>query len=217
MGRYYFVNYLFIYLIVDAPVFDSESQLISSLHAGSHSAFTAVYEQLYKRLYFFALRFVSEKDAEDVTAESFITLWNKKSLLHTLDAISAYMHVLVRNRCYNLVRDQHLRHDKRAELLNLLENQGPEDHMLEQVRIELIELIYRQLDQLPSRMRDIFLLSYRHGLKPAQIAERLDISVRTVSNQKLNAVKLLKAALSRENQLGILMLLLQFEAGAKIS
>ncbi len=45
-------------------------------------------------------------------------------------------------------------------------------------------------------MREIFLLSYSEGLKPAEIAARLGISVKTVKNQRVNAVNILRSALA---------------------
>lgn len=67
--------------------------------------------------------------------------------------------------------------DKQFELLHLLEQQDTDVFYLEQVRIDLMRKIFAEVDKLPPRMREIFLLSYQEGLKPAQIAERLQLTV----------------------------------------
>ncbi len=51
------------------------------------------------------------------------------------------------------------------------------------------------MDKLPEKMKEVFNLSYKEGLKPARIAELIQINVQTVKNQRVNAIKLLKNAL----------------------
>ncbi len=58
--------------------------------------------------------------------------------------------------------------------------------------MQLMDKVYEEVAKMPGKMREIFYLSYKEGLKPPQVAERLQISVQTVKNQKVNAIKLLK-------------------------
>lgn len=175
---------------------------------GDEKAFATIYDHFYQRVYFFALRFVQEPDARDVTSEAFIKLWNKREELSTLEAISGFLFVLVRNRCFDLLRHEEVKNQKRPELIRLLESSQENDLFLEQVRSELIRLIYQEVDKLPGRMKEVFLLSFAEGLKPAEIATRLRISAQTVSNQKLSAIRLLKAALGDRATLLLLLILL---------
>ena len=59
-------------------------------------------------------------------------------------------------------------------------------------------------------MREVFLLSYRDGLRPAQIAEQLNVHVQTVKNQRLSAIRFLQSALGRHSlAIGLLVLSLR--------
>lgn len=59
-------------------------------------------------------------------------------------------------------------------------------------------------------MKDIFLLSYRDGLKPAEIAALLRIKPQTVINQRVTAVRLLQSALGKDFMLSTLLVLLKY-------
>jgi RNA polymerase sigma-70 factor (ECF subfamily) len=60
---------------------------------------------------------------------------------------------------------------------------------------EIEEIYYSSLESLPESCREIFLLSRKEGLSNKEIAEKLDISVRTVENQIYRALKVLKTNL----------------------
>ena len=46
-----------------------------------------------------------------------------------------------------------------------------------------MELLMKKVEELPERGQEIFRLSYLNGMKAAEIADRLGLSVRTVENQ----------------------------------
>ncbi|MGN6418661.1 MAG: RNA polymerase sigma-70 factor [Pseudobacter sp.] len=179
-------------------------------NSGDQAAFTSVYHLLYERLYWYGRRYIeSEADVEDVLADAYAKLWGRRTEFHSLDSVTAFLHVIVRNQCLNFLRDQQLRTRKQEELIHLLESEAPAaDFSLEQVQLALMKRISEQVDQLPAKMRAIFLMSYQDGLKPAQIAEKLSLNVQTVKNQKANAIRILKLALSNEPHLLLLLLLI---------
>ncbi|MBO9571905.1 MAG: RNA polymerase sigma-70 factor [Chitinophagaceae bacterium] len=189
----------------------NHTDLIGQFRAGNDQAFTSLYKEFYERIYYYAQRFVSAEDAEDVTAESFIKLWNKKESFDSLEAISAFLFVAAKNKCVDILRHQHVKQQRESEIFDILDATNQDDIFIEQVRIELVKLIYHEVDKLPEKMKEVFLLSYLEGLKPAQIAEKLNISVKTVSNQKLTAIKILKASLNKQPFYTSLLLLLQLE------
>ena len=65
----------------------------------------------------------------------------------------------------------------------------------EKITAELHNLIYAAIDKLPGKCREIFKLCYISGLTNEETARRLKISVKTVSNQKLLALRKLRLAL----------------------
>lgn len=191
----------------------NEEELFVRMAEGDEQAFAGIFRHYHQRVYHYALRFVPDQDAKDVAAESFIQLWNKRSELKSASGIAGFLFVAARNRCYNILRQQMAHDRKHAELLQQLEASEEPDLFIEQVRAELIDHIREEVERLPARMKEIFLLSFEQGLKPAEIAAQLKISVQTVSNQKLTAVRLLKAALGSQ---GVLLLLLILNQSEKI-
>jgi RNA polymerase sigma-70 factor (ECF subfamily) len=176
-----------------------EAALMQQFREGSDEAFTTVYRHLYRRVYWFARKFIEEKeDARDLTAETFVQLWQQNHTFQT-----------VRNKCYNLLKHRKMKAGRRDELLRLLTERGQGDFFEEQVQIQLVRSIYAEVDKLPARMQEIFLLSYRDGLKPAEIAQKLQIKPQTVTNQRVTAIRLLQLALSKDLMIASLLVLLE--------
>jgi RNA polymerase sigma-70 factor (ECF subfamily) len=187
----------------------NEVVLMQQFREGSEEAFTIIYKRLYQRVYLFARKYIDAvEEAQDITAETFLQLLQGKREFSGVDGISAFLYVTVRNKCFNLLKHRQMKSSHHAVILRSLEEQDPADFLEDQVRIELLEKIYAEVDKLPERMKEVFLLSYLEGLKPAEIAERLQIKPQTVTNQRVTALKLLQQMLTGE-QLLLLVLLLQ--------
>lgn len=189
----------------------SEQELVQRFQAGEEDAFAIIYDAYHKKVLFFARRFVSDLNATDITADCFVGLWQRRENFPSLPAISSYLFITVRNRCYNLIAHEQVKEKHKGELINLMETETIPDSDLEDIRIQLIGLIRAELSRLPKKMRAVFILSFQEGLKPAEIAEQLNINVKTVSNQKATAIRLLRQALADHPLEFVLLLLLQLE------
>lgn len=196
--------------MTDKEIRYDDTALLEGLHRGSEEAFETLWRRFYRRVLYFSRRYVQETDAQDITTDVFVQLWNKREDFDTVDKVSNFLFVAARNRCYNAIRDREIHEKHEAELARLMESDTG-DLSLEQVRVELIKLISEQVRQLPEKTRQVFLLSFEEGLKPSQIAERLGLSVKTVKNQKLSAIKLLKTALYGHPLESILLILVEIE------
>ncbi|MBX3238632.1 MAG: RNA polymerase sigma-70 factor [Chitinophagaceae bacterium] len=173
----------------------SDDALLTLFANGDQEAFTLLYERFYRQVLNFTRRYTTETDAQDITADAFVQLWRKREQFSAIKAIPAFLFIAARNRCYDLIRRKQVRSRYEHELLAMTDDHCDNDFFLEQIRLELVKLLRNEIDKLPEKMREVLLLSFRDGLKPAQIAEKLNISVKTVSNQKLSAIKILKSAL----------------------
>lgn len=190
----------------------NENELLIAFRAGSEQAFSDVYKLLYQRVYCFAKKYLEETtDAQDATAETFVQLIQHRETFHTLDGIAAFLYVAVRNKCFNLLKHKRVKAAHRAALSHLLQDQDSPPFFVEQVQLELIRKIYIEVEKLPSRMKEVFLLSYQEGLKPSQIAKRMNLKVQTVTNQRVNAIKLLKLALQKDSLLLALLMASELE------
>lgn len=178
---------------------------------GDQNAFAELYHQLYRPVLYFARRYTNETDAQDITADAFVQVWNKRSQFNHVKAISTFLFITVRNKCYDLIRHQKVVSRHENELRMMMDDHYYNDFFLIEVRLEIAKQLHKEIDKLPEKMREVLLLSFRDGLKPAQIADKLNVSVKTVSNQKLSALKVLKSALNKYPlELMLLMLAYMF-------
>lgn len=150
--------------------------------------FEAEFRRLYVPLGMYALRLVDNADtAEDMVQDSFLKVWQCVERGDRIDSFPSFMYRTVRNICLN-----HLRGSK--EMLG--------DEFIPDVSDEDIDTsfrdarIWRAVDALPDRCREVFLMSKRDGLSNEEIAEELDISIKTVKNQMTKAFSRLREALS---------------------
>lgn len=178
------------------PSYHENSDLLLRFSQGQETAFAAVYDHFYDRVYGFAKRWIKEQsDVEDITADSFLKLWNKRDSFESMDNIGAFLYITVRNGCFNFLKHAQIKIDKQDDIRRQLEESNEMDFANMEVRAEFLKLVYAEVEKMPSKMKSIFLLSYRDGLKPAEIAEKLELHVQTVKNQKANSIKLLRLAL----------------------
>jgi RNA polymerase sigma-70 factor (ECF subfamily) len=177
-----------------------ENKLLQQFAAGEPGAFATIYKQFYQRIYYFAKTFLPDKqDAEDITADTFVKLWNHRSNFDNINSIGSFLHVTARNSCYDFLRHLKVKTDKQADLLRQIElHDQPE---LQYTKDELLILVQKEVKNLSDKLRQIYYLSYNEGLSPAQIAESLKLSVQTVSNQKTSLLKILKRALAHATSL----------------
>lgn len=151
--------------------------------------FESYYRKLYMPLGMYALRMSGDVDeSEDIVQECFATVWQRMEAGCDIGNFKSYMYRAVRNGVLMRARG-------RVEIV-ALDNIGevaPED-------IDTSErdaALWRAVDALPERCREIFLMSKRDGLSNAAIASELDLSVKTVENQMTKALRALRAALDR--------------------
>jgi RNA polymerase sigma-70 factor (ECF subfamily) len=185
-----------------------ESEILHQLALGDSNAFTIVYRQYYQRIFYYARTFLPDKeDAEDITADTFVKLWNRRAYFQSMPAINSFLHITARNSCLDFLRHNKVKAEKQEELIRQIELLD-RSH-LQQTRDELLKLVQKEVSKMSARMKQIYHLSYNEGLSPAEIAEQLNISVQTVSNQKTTVIKNLKKVLGHRISIPLMFLLLE--------
>lgn len=165
--------------------------------------FSKVYSIYFPKLVRFAREFVlSTEDAENIIQDIFIYLWEHQDILATISNQNAFLFVLVKNRCIDFIRQKKLIERKREEFEVVLEKelqlkmyalQQFDENALSTSDIEII--LNNAINSLPEKCREIFILSRMEGLKYKEIADRLEISTKTVENQIITALKKLRVEL----------------------
>ncbi|WP_349318654.1 RNA polymerase sigma-70 factor [Chitinophaga sp. MM2321] len=160
------------------------------------TAFQQLYESFFYQLYQFAYSYVQSKEiAEEVVHDVFLRLWQQRETLETIENISVYLYVSVRNAACNSLRK------KKTGLLIPID-ELPQQQLQLSINPESV-LINRELQarireavaQLPTRCKLVFKLIKEDGLSYKEVAAILDISVKTVDTQLYLALKKLSFAL----------------------
>lgn len=159
--------------------------------------FRRLFDDNYRRLIFHALRFVdTEDEAEDVVADVFYELWKKIDEIDLDGGIVAYLYRAVSTRALNVLRHKGVA-AVRIELLEQINERRIEfmsdtDLQRSMESREIGEQIHAAIDELPERCRQVFILSYVNGLKNKEIADAMNVSVRTVEAQIYKALHFLR-------------------------
>jgi RNA polymerase sigma-70 factor (ECF subfamily) len=150
-------------------------------------------------LFRFAEKFVSSFFAEDIVHDVFLKLWDKQLFILPDNEIKNILYAAVRNACIDHLRHINLEQklsDQRASQLKLDELDFFETSESLFMRKDMMEYIMKIINDLPDKKREIFRMSYIEGLKAAEIAEQLNLSIRTVENQLYRTLLILRKKLS---------------------
>lgn len=155
-----------------------------------------VFEEYYNPLCNFAFKIVKRKDlAEDVVQEVFVQIWHKRSTIQLSSHIKNYLFQSTRNKAIELLRRNKLESDYIQNDMHSKED----SYEIEQDAntFMLKEQLKRSIRQLPPKCQEIFVMSKVNGLTYTEIAEELNLSVKTVENQMGRALKLLREMLKK--------------------
>jgi len=169
-----------------------DQELYSLLKSDDHAAFTALYNRYKGMLYLHAYRMLQdEEEAKDVIQEVFSLIWSKRAVLDITTEFESYLFVTVKNRILNFIAHQKVI-EKYSKYLNDFVDYGVQGYDEQLMHKDLLAMIQAEVQQLPEKMKVIFELSRYEGLSYKQIAEKLNISDKTVKKQLNNASKILK-------------------------
>lgn len=170
----------------------NEAGLIALLGKQDEKAFEDVFKTHYKSLHAYAFTLLKdEMAAEEMVQNVFYKLWERSDSIHISGSIAAYLYRAVHNESLN-----HLKHLKvRSQHQLHVSYRAGQDNDSASKRLhakELDERLRKALNELPEQCRTIFQLSRFEELRYKEIADRLDISVKTVENQMGKALKILR-------------------------
>lgn len=186
----------------------AEVLLINGLKNSNSDIYDYLFHYYYSSLVVFGERMIHDRDvAEDLVQDFFYRLWMNREQLSIQQSIKSYCFQSIKNRCLDYLKHQKVILKAEKEILfTHSESDGFPDFMAEN---ELNELIQQALDRLPEKCREIFVMNRFDGLKPSEIAEKEQISVRTVEGHIGKALKLLREDLKGYLPAALLVLLLK--------
>lgn len=160
------------------------------------------FKELYKSnapmLIFYAGKYVNAITAEDLVQDVFLKVWQKRTFLFLKEGIKTYLYRSVQHACLDYLKHQEVKGDyinavtTKLRIEEIYYNDDPQSLFAEDERLELI---YKEVDKLPEKCREIFTMSYLEERKTSEIAVLLNISTRTVEAQLYKALKILRGIL----------------------
>lgn len=159
-------------------------------------AFKQFYYLLFLKLYQFSYSYVRSKEpAEEIVNDVFLSIWEKRNVLNTINNIEVYLFVSVKNASLNFLRKKNLPVPVDAEELHVDHiklTANPETSLMNR---ELSAQLQKAIDQLPPRCKLIFKMVKEDGLSYKEVASILEVSVKTVDSQLCLALKKLAGIL----------------------
>ncbi|NMC39770.1 MAG: RNA polymerase sigma-70 factor [Bacteroidales bacterium] len=171
--------------------------LAARIRQSDKEAFRILYNRYSDRLYRFSLKHTGNADeARDVVQTVFINVWEHRTSLNPEGQVKSYIYRITVNILINYFK-------KRSQHFRVIESLKKNDQSLSDMTYE--QIFFKDLETtitaivktLPQERQRIFNMSHNDGLSHQEIAEKLDISVRTVENQIYRAVKEIRLILKQ--------------------
>lgn len=158
--------------------------------------FKKFFVENYPKVKAFAWRILkSEDDAEDIAQDIFVKLWDKPELWLERDKWDSYLFSMLKNYIYNFLAHKSVEAhylEGAAEKIRFSVLEGEEEITDELYAKEISLLLKMAVEQMPEQRRRIFVLSRYKGLGNQEIADKLQLSVRTVERHLYLALQDLK-------------------------
>ncbi|MBA2500520.1 MAG: RNA polymerase sigma-70 factor [Chitinophagaceae bacterium] len=170
--------------------------------AGDQKAFARLYSMYRNKLCRFAYTLIHSKEiAEEIIEDIFVTVWNNRETLTSIENLPVYLYVSVKNRSLNELSR------KAKELITAPydfldfeiddEAANPQDMMITN---EMLQFMQKAVNTLPPRCKMIFKLVREDGLKYKEVSQILNISINTIDVQMAIAVKRICQSLQVEKK-----------------
>jgi RNA polymerase sigma-70 factor (ECF subfamily) len=175
----------------------SYTGLMDLLAAGDGQVFEKVFKVHFKSLHAYACTLLnSEAVAEEMVQQVFYKLWERKEQVVVHTSIKAYLYRAVHNESMNHLKHRKVKSTHQTYAMQQQSHQQERNAAEQLAGKELETRIREALNELPEQCRTIFQLSRFEELKYREIADQLNLSVKTVENQMGKALKLMRLKLA---------------------
>lgn len=186
--------------------FDDRTFLMDQLKKGKERAYVYLLDKYHRRLYAYALTLIRDRTlANDIVQNVFLRTWQFRKKLDSNYSLQSFLFTSVYNEFVNTYQKNQatllLEKEYFRSLATVVEN--VDDNETDR----MISLVRAEVRNLPPKCRRIFTLSKSEGLTNPEIAEHLDVSIKTVEAQISKAFKVLRNKLGKKFE-GILFLLM---------
>lgn len=192
-------------------IINNDRELIDLLHQGNEEALSLIYKKYWQMMYLAAYNLVQDKEVcEDIVQDIFVKLWSKRDNLIINTSLKSYLYTSTIYKVYDSFRK-----NKKLIKVELLDDFSekiqtftPETKLLHD---ELIQHVDSIIEQLPEKCKVVFKLSREQELSNKEIANKLQISQRTVEGHITKALSILRGSIGIPLSLEFILFLIKMK------
>jgi RNA polymerase sigma-70 factor (ECF subfamily) len=177
--------------------YQNNDLLIEALRNGDESAYTYLIDTYHHKLCVYANSLVKNiYSAEDIVQNVFIKVWEQRTRLKTDHSLKSFLYKLAYNEFIDLYRKNQslfsLEKSYHEALNGIVQEEDSESFQ------RILNAVNKEIQNLPPKCKEVFILSKKEGLTNIEIAEHLDVSIKTVEAQITKAFSLLRSSLDEK-------------------
>jgi len=188
------------------------SQFIDALRSGDSKAYTMLVDIYHHKLCIYAYNLINDKQAaEDIVQNVFIRTWKNRNRLKCDFEIRSFLFKSVYNEFIDEYRKQKLVVPLEKKYIDALTTivENEDEYALERK----IKLVKREIQNLPPKCREIFILSKQDGLTNIEIAEYKQVSIKSVEASITKAFSILRKSIGDEIHQVLFLMLRTIKSG----
>lgn len=180
--------------------------IVNGIRKGDQKSFKKLFDMYYTEMVKSAYIMLKEKDlAKEAAQEAFVAVWNNRSKLDESKSIRAYLKTATTSRALNILKSIKHHRGVGEEGLGFKRDKSNDPHKAVE-QVEMGKQITAAVNSLPEKCRLVFVMAKYDGYSHKEIAEKMNISTKTVENQIGKALKILREALKDLRIVSIIMI-----------
>lgn len=180
---------------------DISEQIFQDFRAGHIDSF---YAEGFSSLKAFAARYLTDSYAmmaEDCVQDAIVKAYETRHTFSSPLQMKAYLFTCVRNACISLLRKV----DSKQNYLSEQDEDYENELSAAIIEQETLDLLHAAIRQLPEKYRQLFDLSYEQGLRHAEVAQILGITIDGVQKRRSKMISLLRNNFKNDRQMLMLL------------
>ena len=159
-----------------------EQDIVSAIRNQDKDVFESLYKEHYSQLFALAFRYVRNAPAaEEIVHDVFLMIWKKAEQLTIQHSIKSYLYKSVVNTSLNYIKKEKTQREKQDVYMKVSSKDAQDKDQEDQQEALLLSL-ENAIEILPPKCREVMYLSRFGKLKQQEIADQMQISVKTVKN-----------------------------------
>jgi len=188
---------IYIFVSMKNDDYNDNSVLIEALRNGDEKAYAYLIDTYHHKLCVYANSLVKNiYSAEDIVQNVFIKVWEQRTRLKSDHTLKSFLYKLVYNEFIDLYRKNQSLFSLEKSYYDALNSIVFEDDSESFQRV--LNVVNKEIQNLPPKCKEVFILSKKEGLTNIEIAEHLEVSVKTVEAQITKAFSILRTSLDEK-------------------